>query len=373
MPALLLRALRALTLPLAAALALGASAAGAAEPLNDTARWLAGLQRDDEAALAPARQQTDAAWEHLRSTRLAPMDEFARSHFPAERAACDTLFYPFSGPDLLNALALFPGCHRYLLFGLEPVGELPALDRLGAAERAQVLADMQTAQQYIVRRNFFVTQYMTRQLNTPHLKGVLPLLATTLARLGYELVDLQTANLDGHEPADPGGRPRELVLHFRLPGGGPVQELVYASFDASDEGLERRPGFLALMAPVQPTVTLLKAASYLLAEKNFTRMRALVEERSRLIVQDDSGVPYADLLAHGYAFELYGDYVGTIPQFHYRYQKDLAAAYARLPGHAPLPFAWSYAWKPSEEALQVARRAAGTATLHAAAQPPAQP
>jgi hypothetical protein len=114
---------------------------------------------------------------------------------------------------------------------------------------------------------------------------------------------------------------------------------------------------------VQPTVTLLKAASYLLAEKNFSRMRGLIEEHSRLVVQDDSGLPYAELLAHGYSVELLGDYVGTIPQFRYRYQKDLAAAYARLPAHEALPFAWSYAWKPAEEALQVARRAPALAAL----------
>jgi hypothetical protein len=330
--------------------------ARAGSAAQDTATWLAGLQRDPDSQLSKAQQETDAAWQKLRSDRLAPMDAFARRNFPAERAHCDTLFYPFGGPDDLNALGMFPGCLRYVLFGLEPIGELPALERLSPERKALVLADMHKAQQYILRRNFFVTQYMTKELNTPNLKGVLPILVTTLARMGYVLIDVQTANLDGSVPADPGGRPRAVFVHFRAQAGGPVQELMYASFDASDRGLERRPGFLEYLAPIEPTVTLMKAASYLLFEKDFAHMRTLVEDRSRLIIQDDSGLPFADLHAHGFAVDLYGDYVGTIPQFRYRYQKDLAAAYANQPSHATLPFDWSYAWKPGEASLQVARR-----------------
>ena len=361
------------SVPLFALLLAGAGLApgpaNAVERIDDTATWLAGLQRDPDARLSKAQQETEAAWERLRTDRLAPMAAFARRNFPLEREHCDTLFYPFGGPDILNALGLFPACRRYILFGLEPIGELPALARLDAERKGRVLDDMHKAQQYILRRNFFVTQYMNRELNTPNLKGVLPLLATTLARMGYEVLDAQTANLDGRVPADPGGRPRALQLHFRARAGGPVQELVYASFDASDSGLERRPGFLQFMAPIEPTVTLMKAASYLLFEKDFSRMRALVASRSRLIVQDDSGLPYAELRAQGYAVELFGDYVGTIPQFRYRYQKDLAAAYAAQPGILRLPFDWSYAWRPGEASMQVARRAAPLREAAAAAAP----
>ena len=324
--------------------------------VNDTALWLAGLAAAPGEPPSPDQRETDATWERLRRTRLDPMEAFALRHFPEERAHCDTLFYPFSGPDILNALGFFPACRRYVLFGLEPVGELPAPERLDPEQQARVLADMHAAQRYILRRNFFVTQYMSRELNTPNLKGVLPVVVTMLSRMGYFVVDVQPANLDGRSPADPGGRPRALYVHFRPQSGGPVQELMYASFDASDSGLLRRAGFLQAIAPVDPTVTLLKAASYLLYDDGFARMRSLIEEKSRLLIQDDSGLPYANLLARGFCVELYGDYLGTIPQFRYRYQKDLAEAYERQPSRSILPFAWSYAWKPGEASLQVARR-----------------
>jgi len=74
-------------------------------------------------------------------------------------------------------------------------------------------------------------------------------------------------------------------------------------------------------------------------------------------VQDDTGLPYALMLRDGFRVELYGNYVGTIPAFRYRYQTDLAAAYKEQGNHLPLPFAWSYAWRRDEASLQVARRA----------------
>jgi hypothetical protein len=333
--------------------------------LDEAARWLAGMKPDARPVSGPS--DTDAAWDALEKKRLAPMREFARRHFAGEAGHCGTLFYPFSGPDILNALAFFPHCERYVLFGLEPVGELPDPERLDDEHKALVREDMRKAQEYILRRNFFVTQYMGEELNTPNLRGVLPILAATLARMGYALIDAQATRLDGG-PAQEGKRPRGVALTFRARAGGPAQTLWYASFDASDAGLARHPGFLDAMGKTAPSVTVLKAASYLLFDPSFSRMREFVEDVSPLIVQDDSGVPYARLVERGYCVELYGNYVGTIPQFRYRYQKDLAEAYRQGGPREPLGFSWSYAWNRKEIALQVARRPGSSAAPGCGAQ-----
>jgi hypothetical protein len=341
---------------LVSVLALTAGSAAAQTPVYDTARWLAGLQLDASAPVSQVQAETNAAWDRLRVTRLAPMKAFAETHFPVERAHCDTLFYPFGGPDIINALSFFPSCRRYILFGLEHVGDLPHLERMSAQQKELMLADMHKAQQYILRRNYFVTQYMSSELNTPNLNGVLPMVSATLVRMGYVILDVETANLDGSSPVAAGTRPRAVHVHFQAADGGPIQELVFASFDASDEGLAKNPAFLTFMQPIQPTVTLMKAASYLLHDDSFGRMRELVEKKTSLLVQDDTGLPYAKLLADGFTVELYGNYVDTIPVFHYRYQKDLAGAYRAQPAHTALPFAWSYARRREEAALQVARK-----------------
>jgi len=337
-------------------LALLVRCAAAVTPTQDSARWLAGLDAASDPRLAEVQKEANAAWESLQGTRIEAMERFAQSHFGAERDHCDTLFYPFGGPDILNALSFFPACHRYILFGLERVGEMPDLDAMSADSKAKLLRDMLKAQRYIVRRNFFVTSDMSGELNTPNLKGVLPMLCATMVRMGYTVTGIELANLDGSTPFT-GKRPRLARVHFQRGTDGPPQQLDFASFDASDEGLGRNADFLTLMNPVRPTVTLIKASSYLLHDKSFARMRGLVEDKSTLLVQDDTGLPYALMLRDGFRVELYGNYVGTIPAFRYRYQTDLAAAYKEQGNHLPLPFAWSYAWRRDEASLQVARRA----------------
>ena len=324
-------------------------------PLNDTARWLAGMDEADAGA-TPLRNQLNSKWSDFVAQRTGPMREFAQRHLSREQQDCQTLFYPFSGPDALNAVTLFPNCARYVMFGLEPVGEMPRIAGRTDAQKAAVLADMARAQDFILRRNFFVTRYMQTELNTPHLKGVVPLMAAMLVRSGYELRDVQPLNVDGtpYDPRSPKA-PRAVAVDFGRPGQA-TQRIFYANFDASDDGLKRKPGFLRYMADVQATVTLLKAASYLMHDPSFSMMRKLVEERSRVIVQDDSGLPFSQLKGAGFDVELYGNYVGVIPVFRYRFQRDLAQAYAQDAGREPLGFAWSYAPKPAEQALQIARR-----------------
>ncbi|HUN91818.1 MAG TPA: hypothetical protein VMU33_07165 [Burkholderiaceae bacterium] len=363
----------------------------AAEPgtPNDVARWLAGmnvgtpvdsatafvlngaaLHRSElgaaalrtaavstGAGVAPTpRERLDRAWAELATTRTAPMRGFAAQHLAHEQQNCRTLFYPFSGPDVLNAVTLFPSCETYVMFGLEPVGALPHLDRMTDESKAAVLADMVRAQNFIIKRNFFVTQYMREDLNTPHLKGVLPLMSAMLVRMGYEVRDVRMSQVDGTPwPAGSPKRPRAVTIDFGRPGG-PDQHLFYANFDASNGGLKTKPDFLHYLDGVHDAVTLLKAASYLLHDGSFSVMRDQIEQRSAAIVQDDSGLPYASLTSAGFSVELYGNYVGTIPVFKYRYQRDLAGAYVAAKEREPLPFAWSYAVKRNEEALQIARR-----------------
>ena len=50
---------------------------------------------------------------------------WSASVLPPEVHAADTLYYPFSGPDVLYPTALFPQATRMLYTGLEPVGAAP--------------------------------------------------------------------------------------------------------------------------------------------------------------------------------------------------------------------------------------------------------
>jgi hypothetical protein len=101
----------------------------------------------------------------------------------AETGSCGTLMYPFSGPDILNAYLLFPGCRTYVLFGLEHPGTLPALDRLSPDLLSDLLAHVRQALGDLLARNYFITRHMMTEVESSDLHGNFPLMAVFLARL----------------------------------------------------------------------------------------------------------------------------------------------------------------------------------------------
>lgn len=340
----------------AALLALASFSTLSAPAVDADARTLAGLVPSADRSLQAMFDATDATWQRLKERRLASMQEFAKAQFPKEHQACQTLFYPFSGPDALNAVSFFPNCSKYVLFGLEPVGSLPEMASTDSAKAKARLQAMGKAQDYLVRRNFFVTQYMGRDLRSPELNGVVPLMSVMLVRMGYELRGIEFKEVDGSARiASTKQAPRAVQLTFGKPGAAD-QTLFYANFDASDAGLKAHSSFLTYMQPHSSTVTLLKAASYLLHADEFSTMRKLVLDKSALVVQDDTGVPYKALTDAGFDVKLFGHYAKPIDVFGYRFQKDLSAAYGKLKDQPDLGFEWSYNVKASEMGLQLARK-----------------
>lgn len=337
-----------------AAAALTLCGAALASDIQHDARTLAGLEATPSAELQKQFTAVNKTWDRLKEGRIASIQAFAQKELATERAQCKTLFYPFSGPDILNAVTLFPDCPRYVLFGLEPVGALPDMAAQSPADVTKMLKAMGTAQDYLVRRNFFVTQYMGKDLRSPQLNGVLPLMSVMLVRMGYELrsIELRTAD---DQAFDGKGTAHGVTVTFGKPGG-PAQRLFYGTFDASDAGLKARPELTRFYGELKPEVSMLKAASYLLHAKEFGTMKAAVLKTGLAVVQDDTGVPYKDLTGAGFAVGLYGHYKKPIPAFSYAYQADLSKAYAAQAKPVELPFAWSYNWDKAEVGLQLARR-----------------
>lgn len=277
-------------------------------------------------------------WERLRSGRLQAIESWRDTALAADQSRCGTLFYPFSGPDFLNAYLLFPRCDAYVFVGLEPPGALPELDRMPSAEAAQTLADLRVALGDLLALNYFMTNNMAAQLDTPRLRGVLPVLLASMGAIRVRVVAVGP-----HELGRAGAAPlRGVAIAFYHPDVGTPQTLYYLAADVSDAGLRAHPELAAYFASLAPATVLVKSASYLLHRPGFSRMREAVLEVADLLVQDDTGVPYRTLRERGWQVQLYGEYTGPIPLFASRRQPDLETAYrSRDPGRA-LPFAFGY-------------------------------
>jgi hypothetical protein len=276
-----------------------------------------------------------------------------------------TLIYPFSGPDFLNAHALFPDHPRYIFFSLERPGALPDLAALGPAQFGQLLADVRSAFRDIFERNYFITDSMTRQLTTPWVQGSVPIMAAMTALVNLRIVHIEPVDLypeltrayeapEARRPRKPLGGVR---IDFRGATAGPVHQLYYFSLDATDVALAFYPDFMEWVGRHRPASGLLKSASYLLHDNQFEKTRTMLLATADVIVQDDTGIPYRFFPQPPWGIRLYGRYHPPIRTLRYGFQADLQAAYkARARDIAELPFPFGYHWKGQQSGLLVATR-----------------
>ena len=319
--------------------------------LNATAHLMAGLQ-DSRSPFAQAAAWKEhsafmrSAWSRLNGRQVAAMTTWRDAELGKACPAGGTLMYPFSGPDFLNAYWLFPGCETIVMFGLEHIGEVPNIEAMNERDLVQLTSDVRKAMSNFIDRNYFITDSMARQLRTSQLRGVLPVFMLSMALSGMEIVriaPLDLAPLSREKPAE--GQPmrqlKGVTIEFLTPGAAAPQRVHYFTVDAADKGLAHYPEFLAYVRSLGPTTTFIKSASYLLQSNEFRQIRAALLDISGVIVQDDTGVPYAMLENRGWNVQLHGRYGRPIPPFGGAYQVELSRAYkAQEP--APLPFTFGY-------------------------------
>ncbi len=362
----------------AIALAHAVLPAAEAEPLSltATAQLLAGIKpvgKDPTVERIAAgeawRQHSKAAQAGDRrlKQRLTHINDWQSQHL-AQANHGATLLYPFSGPDFINAYALFPDADRYVFFSLEPIGKVPQLDRMSPDELSGLFGDLRAALNDLVALNFFITPNMKESLQTDALQGTVPIL---LAMMG--ILDLQ---VDEVAPFDPwpertrsytgpktAARRPALIgagvrIAFTNPRTARQQTLEYLSLDVSDHELKYYPEFIPwLNTHTHPTV-LLKSASYLLHGNHFRQVRRALLDDADVIVQDDTGMPYKALRDAGFAVTLFGQYEHPVKLFEERYQEDLEQAFGKAGKSAPLPFPFGYNWrKEGKSGLILAQRA----------------
>jgi hypothetical protein len=347
---------------------------GADQDLTDAARLLAGLQPSPAGRLAAIaarpewrawQREFDTQWTQATKDRFAHIADWRDRELEPVAGACSTLMYPFSGPDILNALLLFPDCERYVLFGLEQPGSLPPLDQLSSDRLARLLEETRHALNDLLARNYFITRHMLADTAAEELRGTLPLMAIFLVRMNAQLLSARDMEI-----TDDGGlRPRTapspdhkaapaLQLVFARPGHAP-QTVVYFRAQAEDTAINHRPGVVPFLERQAPFATFLKSASYLLHGPEFGVVRNVLLKHSRLILEDDSGIPLRYLKSPEWTLTLYGKYTKPVKAFNYGYQPDMAKAYLDERKVKPLTLSFGYHWAEGSASVILAIRTTG--------------
>jgi hypothetical protein len=146
-----------------------------------------------------------------------------------------------------------------------------------------------------------------------------------------------------------------VEIEFRADSGQSTHKLYYFSVNLSDERLRENKPFLAYVAGLKGTTTLLKATSYMTHRPEFSVIRERILANSALVLQDDSGIPYRYFQADDWKTQLYGDYRHPYGSFRWLEQPDLRKAYEQ--GAKSLPLHVGYGYSKVASNLLLARRA----------------
>ncbi len=319
--------------------------------VDETARFLAGLPV--EGALAPLMatpawqehaREMDQAWERKERQQIVPIRDWMLTNAAPHFRSTDTMYYMFGGPDFLYANVFFPYARSYILAGLEPIGQIPNLPQMAPADLGAKLAALRGSMSSILRFQYFITKDMRAELGPGKIAGTLPILYVFLARLGYTVLDVTPVT----SPAE------GVQITFHDPTHDGTQTLYYFKTDLSGS---RTTSFLKWCAARGPGVSLLKAASFLMHGDGFNGVRDFLFANSRVLVQDDSGIPLR-AFPKGWDVHCYGRYVPHNETFAKYYQPDLAAVYQRQPT-TPLGFAFGYHWQKEDGLLILATPGGG--------------
>jgi hypothetical protein len=353
---------------------------------NDVADFLAGVPLPDGSPLSSLQR---ASWYREHVTGLARLSQrFDRNYYSKMRAwsAAELarripmrapVYYFFAGPDVLSPIALFPDAPIYILGGLESVGSIMPPNALPPEEVAFGLENLRKSAEAILSFGHFITKDMKVELDRTAFRGVLPLIYMFIALSGGEVVSTRYIAVGkggalqelGSESVQSKGQLPGVRIEFRGRGRSQVQTIVYLQANVADDFLKSNGSLLQWAGSHGPGNVYLKAASYLLHEPYFSRIRSFLLNYAISVLQDDSGIPFRFFGDGRWQIWLFGTYSGTLDIFAKYYQSDLQSAFATSGAAAPLPFGTGYKWRVGESNLMLAIKQQAQAPANVPAQP----
>ena len=330
---------------------------------NDVARFLAGMPVPENSPLAPLTR--DPAWQQhaaffeeqftkLNVRQLQKLHAWQETYLPESVQPIPVAFYMFSGPDFLYVDQFFPKAAVYVLCGKESLGPPP--DPLRIANLSGALGNLENAMKSSLNTTYFITKDMKVDLHEQNLNGVLPILYAFIARADKSITNVTLGSLSSSGAFQEGAHGTSGVrIRYTDSQSGDSQTMYYFTTDISDGGIKSTPGFLKFCQRLGVGSSFLKSCSYLMFENGFGTIRNFILDHSRLVVQDDSGIPIANLDPNKWNVRLFGVYLGPIELFKQHYQPRLRELFAQS-NPPPLEFGFGYQWNYKEANLIVAER-----------------
>ncbi|MFH0974736.1 MAG: hypothetical protein V1874_03015 [Spirochaetota bacterium] len=338
--------------------------------INETALFLAGKEIPSQSDLHKYSKtkeyntyskQIDANWDKLQRLNEKKISIWRQKNLPKDYTK--SIFYPFSGPDILNAVIFFPDGDEYIMFGLESPGEIPGPHKISNDKLHFGLNKLWEALDTILNVNFFKTIEMVNEISTNAFDSVISVCMFFLARTNYDVLDVKKIWIDENGDAvsvKPQNKSKIIIpgceILFRKGNGTSVKRLAYFQIDVSNPSLNVRKNYIDFITKKGRFTTIIKSASYLMhREVEFKRIRDVILSQSDYLLQDDSGIPLKYFSPKEWKLSYYGSYTKPIELFSNRYQKDLFEAMKKN-STGQLDFSYGYNFKEHNPNLLFAER-----------------
>ena len=332
-------------------------------PLNDTARYLAGItlppssplyRSTRTAAYRRFKARVTRKWNHHYKNSAVPIRKWVKRWMPENRR--DFLFYPFSGGDFINARLFFPEAKTILMIGLETAGRVPDITRMNPWRIRRGLELLDFGYKIFSFWNFYRTLGMRNFMNRSPFTGTLPHILSQMARAGVRPVAVHSVSVTA------GGKLRFREIHDSrirkktavdyIEKDGSRRRVIYLTLDLRNYNLKRQHGWRRYLQSLGKTDGFLKAASCLLPRWNYTMIRKIVLNTMTTIVTDDSGIPYR-YLKKDWKITLFGKYIRAHYIFPSFSQPQLRLAYRTKKVAGPVPFPYTYERPGNRRNLQL--------------------
>ena len=338
--------------------------------IDDQAAFISGMPYNTNKCLS--RLDSLIKWKHYSSDmdkmfsqstslRLNKMKTWADSEL-IKNQSITTVFYPFSGPDFLNAHIFYPDADQYIMIAQEPIGSLPDICNMRPDSVKSYLNKINNSLKDIFKRSYFITKEMNNDLRKTKVNGTLPLISLFIKRTGHQIVSVERIGVDSLGKVhftDSLKNKKNIIsgikIDFLTPSTKKMQSVLYFRTDISDKGLEKNRGFKIYLSELPHSFSYLKAASYLMHADNFRTIRSVIFDISSTILQDDSGIAYKYFDKHNWDIRLYGKYFKPKEEFSYISEPDLEKAY-KSSAYRPLTYSLGYNWRTGHSNLLYAIR-----------------
>jgi hypothetical protein len=299
-------------------------------------------------------------WNDYEINKIKKIEKWREKHFPKDLT--NPVFYPFSGPDIVNALAFFPEAQDYIMIGLENPGDVPDVKDASVKNIIRDLNNLSHGLRTYMKMNFFRTSEMANDFRKRRFSGFLGVIMFFLASYDCVITDIKYIYLDKEGKIQKNIKTKKknlntgIEISFYKTPEKINHRLIFLQVNVDDKHLKKNPILINFLKSQGRLNIITKAASYLMHYSTFSAIRSYLIKHGDFIIQTDSGVPLKYFKEDTWDLRYFGKYK-VLKMFKDRYQKDLASIYKKKnPENLPFSYGYGGNFTPHKSNLMVAIR-----------------